>query len=59
MQGPLVAAAEQVPFIVALSAELANYFLFAFWARSLTTATCHLSEEKSRMSVILFVLFLR
>lgn len=59
MQGPLVGAVDQVPLIVALSAELANYFLFAFGAQSLTTAACHLSKEKSRTSVIRFVLFLR
>ena len=59
MQGPWVAVADQVLFFVALSAELPNYFLFAFWARFLTSAACHLSEERSRMGVIRFALFLR
>lgn len=59
MQRPRVATADQVPFFAALSAELPNYFLFAFWARFLTSAACHPSEERSRVGVTCFALLLR
>lgn len=59
MEGPWVAVAEQVPFSVALSAGLPNDFLFAFWARFLTSAACHLSEERAGTGGIPFTLFLR
>lgn len=59
MEGPWVAVAEQVPFSVALSAGLPDDFLFAFWAQFLTSAACHLSEERSGTGDIPCASFLR
>lgn len=54
-----MAVANQVSFFVALSAELPNYFLFAFWAVSDKCCLPSVGAERSRMSVTGFALFLR